>query len=59
MASVLAIGLGLIVYAWSRQLFGPIGGLISLALFATCPTMLAHGADSTPVPDAENSRLSF
>jgi hypothetical protein len=39
-----ALGLGLVVYFWSRRLHGPAGGLISLALFAFCPTLAAHGA---------------
>ncbi len=43
MTSMLAVGLGLLVYFWSRRLFGPIGGLISLALYAFSPTMLTHG----------------
>jgi hypothetical protein len=38
------LGLGLTVYFWSRRLHGPVGGLLSLALFSFCPTMLAHGA---------------
>lgn len=38
---------GLLVFAWSRQLFGWAGGFFSLALFAVCPTFLAHGALAT------------
>lgn len=33
---------GLVVFAWSRRLFGDRGGLISLALWLFCPTVLAH-----------------
>src|SRR5262249_23109501 len=33
---------GLIVFAWSRQLYGAWGGLLSLALWAFCPNVLAH-----------------
>lgn len=33
---------GLMVYLWSRQLWGAAGGLLSLALYAVSPTMLAH-----------------
>ena len=33
----------LLVYAWSRSLFGPVGGFISLVCCVSCPTMLAHG----------------
>ena len=43
MTAVLAVGLGLLVYAWSRRLFGPTGGVLSAALYAFCPTLLAHG----------------
>jgi hypothetical protein len=39
--------LGLLVYAWSRQLFGAGGGLLSLLVYAFCPTLLAHGALAT------------
>ena len=43
MMSLLAAGLGVLIYAWSRRLHGPAGGLLSLSLFTFCPTMLAHG----------------
>jgi len=33
----------LAVFLWSRQRFGDGGGLLSLALFAFSPTVLAHG----------------
>ena len=42
MIGLLSVALGLLVYLWSRQLFGPIGGLISLTLYAFSPTMLSH-----------------
>ncbi|HEY4310488.1 MAG TPA: glycosyltransferase family 39 protein [Pirellulales bacterium] len=35
--------LALTVYLWSRKLFGPTGGLVSLALYAFSPSMLANG----------------
>ena len=41
--ALLAVGLGLLVYSWSRSLFGPAGGLLSLVLCLFCPTMLAQG----------------
>ena len=41
--ALLGVVLGLIVYAWSRRLFGPAGGVLSLVLFVFSPTMLAHG----------------
>ncbi len=43
MIGLLSVALGLIVYAWSRQLFSPGGGLVSLTLYAFSPTMLANG----------------
>jgi hypothetical protein len=33
---------GLAVFCWSRDLFGPGGGLLSLALWSFCPNVLAH-----------------
>ena len=30
---LLAVGLGALVWAWSRRLFGPVGGMLSLLLF--------------------------
>lgn len=44
MIGLLGAVLGALVFAWSRQLFGVVGGLVSLTLFVFCPTMLAHGA---------------
>jgi len=44
MMALAGAGLGLLVYAWSRSLFGPAGGTVSLLLFAFCPSMLAHGS---------------
>ncbi|MDO8546208.1 MAG: glycosyltransferase family 39 protein [Nitrospirales bacterium] len=44
MIALLGLGLGLVVYGWSRSLFGPIGGMISLLLYTFCPTILAHGS---------------
>ena len=44
MIAILGMALGLVIYFWSRSLFGPRGGLISLVLFAFCPHFLAHGA---------------
>jgi hypothetical protein len=34
---------GLVVFVWSARLYGPIGGLLSLALWVFCPNILAHG----------------
>jgi hypothetical protein len=42
-AALLSTLLGLLVFLWSKRLFGYPGGLISLVLFTFCPTMLANG----------------
>lgn len=39
---VLGLLLCVLVYAWSRQLFGPAGAMLSLALICFDPTILAH-----------------
>jgi hypothetical protein len=39
--------LGWFIFGWSRRLYGPRGGLLSLFLFAFCPTSLAHGSLAT------------
>lgn len=44
MIALLSVGLGLIVYLWSRRLFGPQGGMLSLLLYCFCPTVLANGS---------------
>jgi hypothetical protein len=33
---------GLAVFAWSRRLYGTLGGLLSLTLWVFCPNILAH-----------------
>ncbi|HVW19783.1 MAG TPA: glycosyltransferase family 39 protein [Opitutaceae bacterium] len=43
MAVLFGLATGLLVFACSRRLFGDAGGLISLALFALSPHMLAFG----------------
>ena len=45
--ALLSVLLGLLVYLWSRKLFGPTGGILSLALYALCPALLANGPLST------------
>lgn len=47
MIALFSVGTGLIVFFWSRALFGTIGGLFSLTLFAFSPIFLAHGALAT------------
>jgi len=42
------LALGWLVYRWSRRWFGPAGGLFSLALYLTCPSLMAHGYTITP-----------
>lgn len=39
---VLGVLLGLVVFAWSKELWGARGALVSLFLFSLSPTMLAH-----------------
>jgi hypothetical protein len=45
--ALFSVLLGLLVYLWSRRLFGPTGGIVSLALYALCPAFLANGPLST------------
>lgn len=42
MIALLSVGCGLLVFFWARKLFGVPGAVLSLALFAFSPTMLAH-----------------
>ncbi len=43
MMVVMSTGIGLVVFAWSRRLWGDLAGLFSLGLYALCPNFLAHG----------------
>jgi hypothetical protein len=47
MILVFSLGTGLLIFLWSRRLFGTAGGFVSLTLFAFCPTFLAHGVLAT------------
>ena len=47
MNALLGVALGWVVFVWSRRLFGWRGGLVSLALYCFCPTLLAHGSLAT------------
>ncbi|HYM93870.1 MAG TPA: glycosyltransferase family 39 protein [Chitinophagaceae bacterium] len=38
-----AIILGLVIYYWSKSLYGKSAGLMSLIFFLLCPNFLAHG----------------
>ena len=40
---LLAVALGALVWAWSRQLFGRVGGMLSLLLYVLNPSILANG----------------
>ena len=43
MSALLGVGAALVVFHWSRRLFGVVGAMISLTLFVFCPNMLANG----------------
>ena len=45
--ATLGAGLGWLIFAWSRRLWGDAGGLLSLGLYALCPNFLAHGPLAT------------
>ena len=40
----LGVLLGIWVYLWSSDMHGRAGGVFSLALFALCPNLIAHGS---------------
>lgn len=42
LVAAMSVLLGLAVFAWARALFGVGGGLLSLAVYAFSPTVLAH-----------------
>ncbi|MGH7197257.1 MAG: ArnT family glycosyltransferase, partial [Candidatus Omnitrophota bacterium] len=44
MILLLGTGLGWVIYAWSRALYGEEGGLLSLSLYAFCPAFIAHSS---------------
>ncbi len=44
MMVIFSVGTGLLVFLWSRRLWGDHGALLSLSLFTLCPNFLAHGA---------------
>lgn len=47
MIALVSAATGLLVFFWSRALFGWRGAFLSLVLFVFCPTFLAHGALAT------------
>ncbi|MGW7205694.1 phospholipid carrier-dependent glycosyltransferase [Streptomyces sp. NPDC054837] len=44
---VLTLAFGLVVLAFARELAGPAGGLVALALYAFSPDVIAHGSLAT------------
>jgi hypothetical protein len=47
MIALFSAATGLVIFLWSRALFSWRGAFLSLALFAFCPSFLAHGALAT------------
>ncbi len=47
MISVFSAATGLLIFFWSRSLFGRVGAFISLLLFCFSPSFLAHGSLAT------------
>ncbi len=47
MIALFSLGTGLLVFFWSRALFGWTGAFVSLLFFVFCPSFLAHGALAT------------
>jgi hypothetical protein len=43
MIALFGVAAGLLVFYWARRLHGDKGGLLAVALFTFCPTMLANG----------------
>jgi 4-amino-4-deoxy-L-arabinose transferase-like glycosyltransferase len=39
---VLGLLMGVLVHRWARELYGPEAGLLALAFFAFCPTLIGH-----------------
>lgn len=44
LAALVSVAVGVLVWCWSRRLFGTPGAMISLGLFCFSPTVLAHGS---------------
>jgi hypothetical protein len=44
MTALFGVALGALVFFWARSLLGPGSALVSVGLYAFCPTMLANGA---------------
>lgn len=49
----------LVCFFWSRELYGPLAGMLSASLWCFCPTILGHGSLITPdVPAAATAVLA-
>jgi len=60
MMVLMALGLGLLIFIWARQLYGNAAGLFALALYAFSPNILAHGRlVTTDVPLAFTMLLAL
>lgn len=40
--------MGLVVFMWAKELWGQAGGLLALALYVSCPNIVAHARLLTP-----------
>jgi len=47
MTALFGVALGVLVFLWSRRLFGTPGAFVSLTFFVFSPTLLAHGGLAT------------
>ena len=56
MIALFSVATGVLVFWWSFSLFGGAGALVSLTLFAFCPTFLAPATPSRPRPGSASPR---
>ncbi|HEY5079039.1 MAG TPA: glycosyltransferase family 39 protein, partial [Opitutaceae bacterium] len=47
MTALFSVAAGILIFCWSRRLFGTPGAFVSLIFFAFSPTFLAHGGYAT------------
>jgi Dolichyl-phosphate-mannose-protein mannosyltransferase len=47
MTAIMSVFLGILIFMWSRRLFGTPGAFVSLTFFAFSPEFLAHGGYAT------------
>lgn len=45
---LLGIGIGVLIYLWSKRMYGPTAGLFGLVLYCFNPNFLAHSHYATP-----------